>query len=186
MEIEFPNLIRRSPIESARYEFKQGIASLGAKREINQSLLRKLPKVASAIANTGPDGDGYIILGVADRAEHAHQIKQLDSIIPLTIGSQHLVGVDRECVALGIDMATYLRKIVQGFQDAPLGTQLKGDILASIDTVSFSGRSYVVVRVPAQRELSEFDGDYFIRDGEDLRKMSTSEALAASKRFLKA
>lgn len=186
MEIEFPNLIRRSPIESARYEFKQGIASLSAKRTINRDLLNKLPKIASAIANTGPDGDGYIILGVADRDEHAQRAKELDSIIPLTVGKKHLVGVDRECVALGIDMATYLRKIVQKFQDAPLGTELKGDILASIDTVSFSGRSYVVVRIPAQRELSEFGGDYFVRDGEDLRKMSTSEALAASKRFLKA
>ncbi|MFI5865553.1 DUF262 domain-containing protein [Streptomyces sp. NPDC051546] len=185
MEIEFPNLIRRAPIESARYEFKQGIASLTAKRSINQKLLDKLPKIASAIANTGPDGDGYMILGVADDESDAQRIQDLDSLIPLRVGAQHLVGVDRECQALGIDMATYLRTIVQRFQEAPIGNHLKGDILASIDTVSFSGRSYVVIRIPAQKELSEFDGDYFVRDGEDLRKMTTSEALAASKRFLK-
>ncbi|MFG2618504.1 DUF262 domain-containing protein [Streptomyces sp. NPDC048507] len=185
MEIEFPNLIRRAPIESARYEFKQGIVSLSPKRTVNQNLLNKIPKLASAIANVGPDGDGYMVLGVADDIEDAQRIQDLDGLIPLRVGKQHLVGVDRECKVLGVDLSGYVRTIVQRLQDSPLGNELKGDLLANIDTVSFSGRSYVVMRIPAQRELSEFNGDYYVRDGEDLRKLSTTEALAASKRFLK-
>lgn len=183
MEIEFPNLIRRAPIESARYEFKQGIASLTETRTINKGLLNKLPKIMSAIANTGPESDGYIIFGVADNEAAARRIEALDSVPPVQLARQMLFGVDRECDALGIDLGTYVRHIVQAVQSSPLQEPLKGDVLANIDTISYSGRSYVVARIPAQRDLSGFDGDYYVRDGEDLRKMTTAEALAAAKRF---
>lgn len=184
MEIEFPNLIRRAPIESARYEFKQGIASLDGKRKVNQRLLEKLPKIASAIANTGPGSDGYIIIGVADDEKDAQKIQAIDAVVPVRIGRQFLVGIDRECAVLSMAMPEYTKLIIKKFQEAPLEDKLKGDILASIDTISYSGRSYVVVRIPEQADLSSYGGEYLIRDGEELRKMTTTEALAAAKRFL--
>ncbi|WP_371545345.1 DUF262 domain-containing protein [Streptomyces sp. NBC_00554] len=183
MEIEFPNLIRRAPIESARYEFKQGIVSLDEKRTINNDLLKKLPRIMSAIANTGPEADGYIIFGVADNDAAAKRIEQLDAVSPIRLARQVLFGIDRECKVLAIDMAAYVRHIIRAVQSSPIEEPLKGDILANIDTISYSGRSYVVARIPAQRDLSGFDGEYYIRDGDGLRKMTTSEALSAAKRF---
>ncbi|WP_329258685.1 DUF262 domain-containing protein [Streptomyces sp. NBC_01478] len=183
MEIEFPNLIRRAPIESARYEFKQGIVSLDKKRSVNKDLLKKLPKIMSAIANTGPESDGYVIFGVADNDAAARRIEEMDSVTPVPLARQVLFGVDRECKVLGIAMSTYVRHIIQAIQASPLEETLKGDILANIDTISYSGRSYVVARIPAQRDLSGFDGEYYVRDGDDLRKMTTAEALSAAKRF---
>ncbi|MFD7418861.1 DUF262 domain-containing protein [Streptomyces californicus] len=183
MEIEFPNIIRRAPIESARYEFKQGIASLDGKRAINRRFLEKLPKIISAIANVGPEADGYIVFGVADTEMDADRIQQIDSVVPLRMGSQLLVGVDRECRSLGIQLSEYARKILQAIQGSPLSDPLKGAVLANVDTISYSGRSYVVIRVPQQAELSSYNDDYYVRNGEDLRKMTTSEALAMSKRF---
>ncbi|MGK5640877.1 GmrSD restriction endonuclease domain-containing protein [Streptomyces sp. URMC 126] len=183
MEIEFPNIIRRAPIESARYEFKQGIVSLYGNRSINQSFLAKLSKLASAIANVGPEADGYIVFGVADSREDATRIEELDSIKPISIGNQLLVGVDRECRALGIQLSDYTRTIIKAIQQSPLSEPLKGDLLANVDTVSYSRRSYVVIRVPVQNELASHGEEYFVRDGEDLRKMNTREALAAAKRF---
>ncbi|WP_306333337.1 DUF262 domain-containing protein [Streptomyces sp. KL118A] len=183
MEIEFPNLIRRAPIESARYEFKQGIASLDTSRKINTELLKKIPKIMSAIANTGPESDGYIIFGVADKEADAKRIEMLDSVTPIPLARQKLFGVDRECKVLGVDMSAYVRHIIKAVQASPLQEPLKGDVLANIDTISYSGRAYVVARIPAQKDLSGFDGDYYIRDGEDLRRMTTAEALSAAKRF---
>ncbi|MEU7849871.1 DUF262 domain-containing protein [Micromonospora parva] len=186
MEIEFPNIIRRAPIESARYEFKQGIASLTKPRKINQRLLERLPKLASAIANIGPGSDGYIIIGVADDEPDAKKIQEIDSVVPVRLSHQFLVGIDRECRALSVSMHEYVKKIIKTFQDAPLGEQLKSDVLANVDTISYSGRSYVVIRIPEQSDLSSHGADYLTRDGDDLRKMTTAEALAAARRFLQA
>ncbi|MFF3502489.1 helix-turn-helix domain-containing protein [Streptomyces sp. NPDC003247] len=183
MEIEFPNIIRRAPIESARYEFKQGIVSLYGKREINQTFLEKMPKIISAIANVGPEADGYIVFGVADTGKDAERVEQLDSVVALRMGRQLLVGVDRECRVLGIQLSDYTRKILGAIQGSPMSEPLKSAVLANVDTVTYSGRSYVVIRIPAQSELSSFHEEYYVRDGEDLRKMKTNEALAASKRF---
>ncbi|MEU6079141.1 DUF262 domain-containing protein [Streptomyces sp. NPDC047108] len=185
MEIEFPNIIRRAPIETARYEFKQGIVTLGEGRSVDQSFLKKLPKIISAIANVGPEADGYVVFGVADTQQDAERIEQLDSVVALRVGSQLLVGVDRECRALDITPSAYTRKILQAIQGSPVGEPLKGDVLANVDTISYSGRSYVVIRIPAQADLSSYGDEYFVRDGEDLRKMKTSEALAAARRFSK-
>ncbi|MFD5684921.1 GmrSD restriction endonuclease domain-containing protein [Streptomyces bacillaris] len=185
MEIEFPNIIRRAPIESARYEFKQGIASLDRRRSVNQGFLNKLPKIISAIANVGPEADGYIVFGVADSEADADRIERLDSVIPLRMGSQLLVGVDRECRALKIELSEYTRKILRAIQGSRLSEPLKGSILANVDTISYSGRSYIVIRIPAQLDLSSYNEDYYVRDGEDLRKMTTGEAIAASKRFIR-
>ncbi|MEV1022188.1 DUF262 domain-containing protein [Streptomyces sp. NPDC050264] len=183
MEIEFPNIIRRAPIESARYEFKQGIAALSGSREINSDFLKKLPKIISAIANVGPEADGFIVFGVADTTRDAERVEQLDSVSPLRMGRQLLVGVDRECRVLGISLTDYTRKILRAIQSAPLSEPLKSAVLANVDTISYSGRAYVIVRIPAQSELASYDDEYYVRDGEDLRKMKTSEALATSKRF---
>ncbi|MYY81261.1 MULTISPECIES: DUF262 domain-containing protein [unclassified Streptomyces] len=185
MEIEFPNIIRRAPIESARYEFKQGIVSLDQRRKMNTDFLEKLPKIISAIANVGPEADGYIVFGVADTDLDAQRIEQLDSVKPLHMGRQLLVGVDRECRVLGIHLSDYTRRILASIQKSPLSEPLKSAALANVDTISYSGRAYVVIRVPAQSELASYDDDYFVRDGEDLRKMGTREALAMSKRFTK-
>lgn len=184
MEIEFPNIIRRAPIESGRYEFKQGIASLSKPRKVNQRLLEKLPKLSSAIANIGPGSDGYIIIGVADDEKDADKIRDLDGVVSVRLSQQFLVGVDRECKALNRSLAEYVKEIIKAFQNAPLSPQLKGDILSSIDTITYSGRSYVVIRVPEQTDLSSYADDYLIRDGEELRKMTTTEALLAAKRFI--
>ncbi|MFE0422953.1 DUF262 domain-containing protein [Streptomyces sp. NPDC058953] len=183
MEIEFPSIIRRAPIESARYEFKQGIVSLARKRQIDERFLGKLPKIISAIANVGPEADGYIVFGVADTQSDAERVEQLDSITPLRMGMQLLVGIDRECRALGIQLSDYTRRILSSVQKSPLSEPLKSAVLANVDTISYSGRAYVIVRIPAQSELSSYDDEYYTRDGEDLRKMTISEALATSKRF---
>ena len=184
MEIEFPNIIRRAPIESGRYEFKQGIVSLSKPRRINQRLLEKLPKLSSAIANIGPGSDGYIIVGVADDEKDAERVKNLDGVVPIRLSQQFLVGVDRECKAISKSLADYVKEIIKAFQNAPLNGKLKGDVLSSIDTISYSGRSYVVIRVPEQTDLSSYADDYLTRDGDELRKMTTTEALLAAKRFL--
>ena len=65
--LDFENAVRRSKIESSRYEFKQGILRLDARRQPDTDLLPHLVQTACGVANLGPDADGNIFIGVADK-----------------------------------------------------------------------------------------------------------------------
>jgi hypothetical protein len=88
--------IRRSEIELAAYELKQGMLTLNSKREIDNSVLDKVVNTLCGIANIGPHSVGKIIIGVADKESDAQRIKLLDGVEPKKIGRRFVVGVSRE------------------------------------------------------------------------------------------
>ncbi|MBS0264548.1 MAG: DUF262 domain-containing protein, partial [Planctomycetes bacterium] len=65
LAVDFENSIRRSKIETARYEFKQGLLRLDKKRGEDEGIISKIAQTACAMANIGPDAVGYIYIGVA-------------------------------------------------------------------------------------------------------------------------
>jgi len=66
----FKNSLRRSRIETAKYECKQGLLDLSpTSRKLNNDLPQRLVETICGIANSDPDNDGYIFIGVADKTE---------------------------------------------------------------------------------------------------------------------
>lgn len=63
----FKNSLLRSHIETAKYECKQGLLDLSPARKLNKDLIQRIIETICGIANSDPDADGYIFLGVADK-----------------------------------------------------------------------------------------------------------------------
>jgi len=76
----FKNSLLRSRIETAKYECKQGLLDLSPSRKLNNDLPQRLVETICGIANSDPNTDGYIFLGVADKKEDAEKIKILDGL----------------------------------------------------------------------------------------------------------
>jgi hypothetical protein len=89
-------VIRRSEVELAAYELKQGLLTLDDNRTVDNNLIEKVLKTISAIANNGPNLTGKIVVGVADSEEDAARVTKLDSITPRKVGKRCVVGVNRE------------------------------------------------------------------------------------------
>jgi len=62
--VDIEAVIRRSEIELANYELKQGLLSLDEKRNPNKKLIAEVVQTIAAIANIGPQTDGEILIGV--------------------------------------------------------------------------------------------------------------------------
>lgn len=146
-------IIRRSEIETADYELKQGMLTLDSRKWDNR-LEDKIVNTLCAIANNGPKRSGKLIIGVTDRKEHAARIADLDKITPKKVGRRHVVGVTREAEILGITLEQYVGKIRQAIKKSDLSSALKNDVLSSIDCNSFYGLGVIVMSVPPQREPS--------------------------------
>jgi len=101
------SIIRRSEVEVAGYELKQGMLTLANKREIDANTLDKVIKTLCAIANNGHGHVGKLIVGVADKDADVTRIKELDGIEPKKVGKRYVVGVVRESKSLVITVEQY-------------------------------------------------------------------------------
>ncbi len=168
--LQFENILRRSKVETAAFECKQGLLSLDSLRKQQPLLLERITETLSAIANLGPAPSGNtfigaIFIGVADKESDQERIEQLDGITPMLVGSRYCVGIDRELKYLGIaSVEEYLRRIVTHISNSKLSEALKHSILTNIDSINYKGRTIIALWVPSQREVAGVDDKIYYRE----------------------
>lgn len=182
--IDFENSIRRSKIETPRYEFKQGFLRLSVDRKYDKKLEEQILKTICGIANIGLETDGYIFFGVADKESDANRIKELDNVEPVKISSHSVVGIDREAKILRISVEDYCRKIVGFIKSSGLPKELISSVLSNIDIIDYHTLSVIRIKVPAQKDISYLNDEVFERQYSDTVKIeSPKTVLAIAKRF---
>lgn len=167
LAIDFENAIRRSRIETSRYELKQGLIRLDEKRDDDPDLYVRLGQTICGIANVGPRSSGDIFVGVADSENDANRIMDVDAIEARTVGNCSVVGVDREAVLRSQTVEEYVRAFSNKLSQLPLSNPLKTQVCGSIDTVSYHGFSVIRIHVPAQDQESYYDNRCYIRRGSE-------------------
>jgi len=183
LSLDFENSIRRSKVETNRYECKQGYYNLSHDRGINTLLYTDLIKTMCGIANCGPDADGFIFIGVADKLQDAERIIYLDGIEPSQINTRYVVGIDRELLIEGIEMDTYITRILASIRDSQLSEPLKTQILSSIDVIDYKGKHVIRIRIPKQKEISFVGNSSYIREGSNTILLEGPKILFISKLF---
>lgn len=172
-------LIRRSEIELADYELKQGLLTLSANRKKDEEIIGKVVKTLCAIANNGRGRAGKVVIGVADKKADADRAKVLDGIVPLKVGSRYVVGVGREAVNLGITKEQYFTLWRDGVANSDLSDPLKSDVLSSMDYNEYFGHGLIVLTVPAQSELSFVGEKLYWRNGDQTEEVTIPKHIAA-------
>ncbi len=184
--IDIENSIRRSKTESNRYECKQGLYDLSDKRNFDKNILSKLVETACGIANVGPDADGYIFIGVADKPADAERIIALDKISPYELTNlRTIVGIDRELKIEGIKIDDYCNRILQFFENSELTDTLKNQILSQFDLVDIHGHSVIRIRIPKQKNLSFVGKRCFIRENSNTIVIEGPKLISANEMFNK-
>lgn len=184
LALDFENSIRRSKIESGRYECKQGVVTLSETRALDKGIDQKLLETICAIANIGPDGDGFLFVGVADKKSDADRIQALDGIKPVQIGNRYVVGVDRELLILNIDLEQYVKRIVACISFSKLSDTLKHQVTSQVDVVSYKLLSVIRIRVPPQKEVSFLDDKAFTRENSSTVEITGKKLIAVNALFL--
>jgi Protein of unknown function DUF262 len=179
LAIRFENALRRSKVETAAYECKQGLASLDATRAPDPTILDKLVETVCGIANIGPESSGAIFIGVADKKADCERIEALDGIRHLAVGARYVVGVDRELKHFKTNLESYKRRIVDHFAASKLSEPLKAAVLVTIDCIEYRGFSIVCIWVPGQRAVSDVGDIVFVRQGSSTKRVDGLRAIQA-------
>ena len=183
MIFDFENSIRRSRTETTRYEFKQGLLRLHGKREADPTIVQTILETICAIANVGPDADGFLYIGIADKPADGNRIRELDEVEPVKFDYVEVVGIEREAKQLGIPMDKYMRLVEEGIGKSNLSEPLKTNVLTSLDLISYKGRQVVRIRVPRQSQPTFLGEECFLRAGSSTKKATGPQVAAISKLF---
>jgi len=182
----FKNSLSRSRIETTKYECKQGLMDLSpTNRKLNHELLPRLVETICGIANSDPENDGYIFLGVANKKQDAEKIKNLDGINPIEINDRYVVGIDREARVSGKTLEDYVGILINTIRKSDLTDTLKSQVLMKIDTIDFKGLSVIRINVPSQKQVSFVGKKAFIREDSSTVEAEGPKLVAVSQVFQK-
>lgn len=180
---DFENSLRRSNLETPKYEFKQGLLRLDSDRKEDEGFFETLVKTICAIANVGPESDGYIFIGVADSEKDATRIREIDNTDPINVSGRYVVGIDREISIKKTSIEEYVRKIVNKIKVSDLSEPLKTQVLAKFDTILFKGKSVVRITVPSQSDVSFVGQKAFVRSNSSTIELQGPQLIAVYKLF---
>jgi uncharacterized protein with ParB-like and HNH nuclease domain len=185
LALDLENSLRRSRIETSKYECKQGLLDLSPKRELNKDLLKRIVETICGIANLGSDTDGYIHIGVADSKKDVDRIEELDNIKSIEINGRYIVGIDREAKINSKTTEQYVRLVTDAIQNSALTEPLKTQVLTKIDTISYKGYSVIRITIPVQKDVSFIDEKAFARKDSSTVEVQGRGLLAIDKLFHK-
>ena len=182
----FKNSLLRSRIETTKYECKQGLMDLSpTNRKLNNDLLPRLVETICGIANSDPENDGYIFLGVADKKQDAEKIKNLEKINPIEINHRYVVGIDREAKVSGKTLEDYVGILINTIRKSDLTDPLRTQVLMKIDTIDFKGLSVIIINVPSQKQVAFVGKKAFIREDSSTVEAEGPKLLAVFQLFPK-
>ncbi|MER9614555.1 DUF262 domain-containing protein [Mesorhizobium sp. M0207] len=182
---DFENSLRRSRTETARYEFKQGLLRLDSNKEPDPKIIQVILETICGIANVGPDADGFVYIGIADKKEDAIRVKAIYGIDAVKFEHVEIVGVDREAYHIG-DLGKYMRRIEDAIKQSKLTDPLRTQVLSALDVIAYKGMTVIRIRVPKQTQASFLGDDCFVRMGSATHKATGPQIAAVTTAFNKA
>ncbi|KEJ00168.1 hypothetical protein N494_03975 [Clostridium botulinum A2B7 92] len=150
--IDFQAYLMKSKVESATYDFKQGLYSLNPdsrKRKFSdETFENKILKNIAALANLGKNKKGLLFLGVTDKEEDTVQVEKIYGLsnLPRYYGFG-VVGLEREAQFKGVSLDQYIQFITEKISKSELPDDLKARVTKAITPITYSGQTVLMIEV---------------------------------------
>nr|WP_315024891.1 DUF262 domain-containing protein [uncultured Aminipila sp.] len=166
--IDFQNYLMKSKVESAKYDFKQGLFDLSDKaRKVNiKTFEDKIIKNIAAMSNLGKGESGYLFLGVTDNEKDTMRVEQLDLIqdVPRYYGFG-IVGLEREAKLKKVSLDEYISEITSKISESELPNDVKVQVTKSITPITYNNKTVLMIEIRCGSEPIYYKECMYIRDG---------------------
>ena len=169
----FERFIRLSSVEGPKYDYKQGLLTLGdEKRVLSEVRFReKVIKSIAAMANRGKNKKGFIFIGVSDDEKTTQRIIEMDNISHAPkVNGFWVVGIEREAKALGVDLEEYILRIASIIRRSQLPDWLKARVVTGMQSINYEGMEVLVIKVEGGSMPVWFEGSIYYRVGPSCQK----------------
>lgn len=181
---QMENLLTQSFTEQNSYDFKQGFLRLDGKAAFDEDSFQKILQTAVGIANLVKGGKGYVVVGVSDSAVTTARIIALYGIKPIKFNCFDVVGIDHEASQQAKSLDQYFQLLVDKIRTSHVSEPLRSYLSQNVKLVRYYDKSVLVVETKGQEDLSEMDGTYYIRNGNQLDIIKPTNLAAQIRRYI--
>lgn len=181
---QMENILTQSYTEQASYDFKQGFLRLDGKNTFDEDSFDKILKTLAGIANIRKGVRGYVLVGVADTEADAQRVNKLYGAAPTPFDRFFITGIEHEATALNKSLDELFMELTARIKASGLSEPLRDYVARNVKSVRYYDKTIFVFETFAQNEPSNFGGIFFIRHGNQLSEVPTSQYGELFKRFL--
>ena len=172
--VDFQVFLMKSKVESAVYDFKQGLYTLNPKERTfkEKTFQDKILKNIAALANLGLNKKGFLFLGVTDNEKDTLQVEKLDNLINVPrYNGFGIVGLEREAKLKGVSLDDYISFITSKISTSDLPSELKSRISKAITPINYNGMTVLMIEVECGTEPVYFNDKMYERDGANCKEV---------------
>lgn len=180
---EFENILMQSYTEQTVFDFKQGFHRLDGKGEFDNQTFSKVMKTLTAIANTGLDTIGYVIVGVADNESDRIRINKIYSTTDVKFRNFYITGIQGEAKKYHGTLDKYFQYIVQKLNNEKIDDALKSQLGKNIRLIYYQGCSVIIFKIVSGNKPIIYNGKFYWRVGPNVSEVPTSQMYELFSRF---
>lgn len=186
MTLDFQNYLMRSKVESAIYDYKQGLYSLNpSKREFSEDTFeKKILRNIAAMANLGKSKKGFLFIGVTDKESDTVQVETLDNLVntPRYYGFG-IAGLEREAIIKGVSLDQYIAFIMDKISQSNLPKELKARVSKTATPITYHGKTVLMLEIESGNEPVYFNDKMYERDGANCKEVTGADQAKIFKLF---
>ena len=156
------NLLMQSKIEQPLFDLKIGLHSL-QNDQYNEDCLHKIIKTLTAMANTGKNTTGYVIVGVADKESDSQKYERKYGIPAKQFNSFYITGVDGEIDKNYKSADEYFNKVKQAVEKEPVDDYTISYITRYMRLVNYYDKSILVLSLKSSDQPLLYDNKIYER-----------------------
>lgn len=171
------NLLRDSSIERQLLDLKIGLCSLVEQPVYNKECLSKIIKTLTAMSNTYPNKEGFVLLGIADTKNDAEKYANLYECEPRYYNNYYITGIENEANKIGLSLDQYWNKIRDGISRERIPDRVKSYILRYMSMINYYDKELICFKIKSLGEPVPYEGEFYERNGNSVVKLEqASEA----------
>ena len=166
-------LLSASGIESQMYDFKLGITVLETGKR-NIECISKITKTLTAMANTNPEEDGIILIGVANDINAAQNYKKHYNDNWIEVGKCYVTGIDCEVKKYWKNLEDYIQFIKKKISKQKIQDDVKSQILTNFKVVSYEEKTIIIIKCKNNGHSFTYNSAFYERRGSNTEKVDVS------------
>lgn len=135
-DVKLVNLLEHAKVEEQMYDFKVGITDF-RNDKFNEKCIPKIVETLTAMVNTFPNKEGYIVLGIPNNNNDAIYISQKLKTNIETCRYIKILGIEDEANKYYGGVDHYLQKIKNIIENEPISSAFKNEILTKCQLIQY-------------------------------------------------
>lgn len=160
-EVRMINLFENAESEEQMYDFKAAITNFDTGK-FNGKAISKIVKTLTAMANTKPHQEGFVIIGIPDSIESSNSIANHLETNIICCKNYDIIGIKDEARKYYGSVDNYRRRIKEHIEKEPITDTFKNQILTNMEGIKYKDKLLICLRGKSDKPVF-YNKKFYVR-----------------------